>query len=141
MLYLGCFQFDCLRQGEPMTGGFEVLAEAETPEAAVRCFRRHLEQVRKKTNTLSGEINIYLGGILEVRRPPRSGILVNWRGQRMPEKHSMVSCLTPVSSRSVASYYWRHDERAPAKDDEEIDMPPFMGFSRQKPKPKRPPKK
>jgi hypothetical protein len=126
MLYVGCFQFDSVQDGKPLTGGFEVVVEATTPVAAVKCFRRHIEHVRKNNDTLAGDMTIYLGGILEVRRPPRSGVLVNWRAQRTPESHSMISCLTPVDSQSIVCYYWCDDAGKPPKDDEDITMRPFV---------------
>jgi hypothetical protein len=126
MLYVGCFQFDSVEDGEPLTGGFEVVVEAKTPVEAVRRFRRHIDQVRKNNDTLAGDMTIYLGGILEVRRPPRSGVLVNWRAQRTPDAHSMISCLTPVDSTSVACYYWRDDGKNQPEDQGDIHMPPFL---------------
>jgi hypothetical protein len=126
MLYVGCFQFDSVQDGDALTGGFEVVVEAKTPEAAVKAFRRHIEQVRKKNDTLAGDMNVFLGGILEVRRPPRSGVLVNWRAQRTPDAHSMISCLTPVDSQAVACYYWRDDCGAPPENHEDVHMHPFV---------------
>jgi hypothetical protein len=65
MLYVGCFQFDSVQDDEPLTGGFEVIAEAKSPTAAVKAFRKHIEKVRKTNDTLAGDMRIYLGGILE----------------------------------------------------------------------------
>jgi len=126
MLYIGCFQFDSVQDGEALTGGFEVVAEAKNPVAAVKAFRRHIEQVRKTNDTLAGDMSIYLGGILEVRRPPRSAVMVNWRAQRTPDAHSMISCLTPVDSQLVACYYWRDDSSKPPKNHEDVHMQPFL---------------
>jgi hypothetical protein len=126
MLYVGCFQFDSVQDGEPLTGGFEVVVEANGPVAAVKAFRRHIEHVRKNNDTLAGDMKIFLGGILEVRRPPRSGVLINWRAQRTSDAHSMISCLTPVDSQAVACYYWRDDSEKPPKNHEDINMRPFL---------------
>jgi hypothetical protein len=128
MLYLGCFQFDSVQDGDPLTGGFEVMVEATGPVAAARAFRQHIERVRKTNDTLAGDMRVYLGGILEVRRPPRSGVLVNWRAQRTPQGHSMISCLTPVESRAVACYYWREEPAARPERHEDMHMRPFIVF-------------
>jgi hypothetical protein len=140
MLYVGCFQFDSVQDGESLTGGFEVVVEAKTPVAAVKAFRRHIDQIRKNNDTLAGDMTIYLGGILELRRPPRTGVMVNWRAQRTPDTHSMISCLTPVDSQAIACYYWRDDTGKPPKNNEDVSMRPFVVLEGRKRRSLIPPK-
>lgn len=78
MIFLGHFVFDTFDE-EQRVGYFNLLVDAKDVESAKERFRKRLLYFRGKGTLFSGNIKIYLDGIVELKKPPEEVILTNYR--------------------------------------------------------------
>lgn len=83
MLCIGTFRFEQFDETDPPTetereGTFDLVVDAAGPEEAVDRMRDHLVHLRRTTDFLSGNIEIYLDTVFVVNKTPTTPVLVNY---------------------------------------------------------------
>jgi hypothetical protein len=108
MLYIGRVSYDQDRESqESSVGSFEVLVEADNPEAAADAFRHYLASIPRKDTGggFDGKTEIYLDDIFQIKLPLEAPALINYVSQRS-EGFSMISKAVIDAPPAIESYEW-----------------------------------
>jgi hypothetical protein len=124
MLYLGHFVFDTFDEEQRM-GYFNLLVDAEDVENAKEGFRRRLLHLRQNSDLFTGDIKIYLDGIVALAQLPGNALLTNYRTFHGDAPPSIYNIL-PEQNRQGCVVY-------PVIPDKSMEpcprLEPFMSFA------------
>lgn len=123
MLYVGLFSFEGrVENDEQDEGQFNVIAEAESADAACDTFKTYLTELRRSgKDALSGVEKIFFDGFVELQTPLPQPALVHYISRRVPadSPRGLIGCTIVDGPPDAGSYGW-HDDDAGNEDQHEV---------------------
>lgn len=132
MLYVGHFTFTGPRpeiKTDPTpTGWFTLLAEAESPEAAVEKFRERVLALKGWFGSFRSVATVFLDDVTEVKALPSEGVLAHFRLHPEDPNGTIYTSLPGVSRELCVSYGWSEDPEPLEDDPDAWSERPFVDF-------------
>ena len=71
MLFIGHFSFDAIgAEGSAKHGYFSSIVDADSPDAAVSKFERHIKKMKGRTREMVSVVKVYIEEILRIASIP-----------------------------------------------------------------------
>lgn len=130
MLFLGHFSFlghhpDGPNEGEPMSGHFSCVVEADDVEAADRRIRALVNEHRRKFDEFAGVSVIFMDALVAIKAVPKKGAVTYFAEYFQDLPDTLSAALPHASSRHFDAYSLEPDDEG---DEDEAEAVPFMVF-------------
>ncbi len=132
MLFIGHFSFDEISpEGDPKHGYFSSIVDAETPDAAVAKFEKHIKRMKTQVREMSAVVNDYIEEILRVPDIPETPIITRLQSSDGAFPPSISHALPGVHNEKIdafglAAEVEKHEK---TNDGGFVESQPFITFA------------
>lgn len=133
MLFIGHFTFDEVDLNDmPKHGYFSSIVEAESPDAAVEKFERHIKRMRTDLPQMADVVKVYIEEILSIGRVPETPVITRLQSSDGEFPRSVSHCLPGTGARGIEAFGYAPDIDAheSPNDGGFIESQPFIIFER-----------